>query len=361
MEIFLVGGAVRDQLLGLPIKEKDWVVVGATVTEMLAMGFKPVGKDFPVFLHPKTKEEYALARTERKVGKGYTGFIFNTNPEVTLEEDLQRRDLTINAMAESISGKLVDPYHGKSDLEQKWLRHVSPSFVEDPVRILRVARFAARYHSLGFRVAPETMELMKEMVRLGEVNALVPERVWKELEKGLAEDHPELFFEILMKANAHPILFPEINESNHVYLKKAAARYQDKQIRFAVLFHLVSPENIIKFSNRYRIPTSYKEIALLLASNFNDYLYIDTLNAKKILLFLQRLDALRREERFKKILAALEIVSDKKQTVLIESCFNAIKNIDIKPLVKAGLKGESLGLKIKEYQLAAIEKNMNKR
>lgn len=191
MKIYLVGGAVRDQVLGLPVKEKDWVVVGATVDDMLRAGYRQVGKDFPVFLHPKTGEEYALARTERKVGRGYTGFAFDAAPTVSLEEDLKRRDLTINAMAQTSTGEIIDPYHGQEDLEKKILRHVSPAFAEDPVRILRVARFNARF---GFDVAPDTLQLMRKMVAQGEVDALVAERVWKELERALLEQHPENFF-----------------------------------------------------------------------------------------------------------------------------------------------------------------------
>jgi tRNA nucleotidyltransferase (CCA-adding enzyme) len=190
MEIYLVGGAVRDKLLGKPGKDSDWVVVGSTPQEMEEQNFKPVGKDFPVFLHPETKEEYALARTERKSGKGYKGFTFHTSADITLEEDLARRDLTINAIAEDHSGKLIDPFNGKQDIEDKILRHVSPAFVEDPLRVLRVARFAARF---GFRIAPETMSLMKEISESGELDALVPERVWNELEQAMGATYPSRF------------------------------------------------------------------------------------------------------------------------------------------------------------------------
>src|SRR3990167_6080610 len=210
MKIYLVGGAVRDQLLGLPVKEQDWVVVGATIEEMLTAGYRQVGKEFPVFLHPKTGEEYALARMERKINPGYKGFTFDTSKDVTLEEDLSRRDLTINAMAETPEGELVDPFHGKKDLEQKILRHVSPAFAEDPVRILRVGRFLARYAHLGFHIAPETITLMRHMVKVGEVNALVAERVWKELERALGEKNPEKFFEALANCEALAILFPDL-------------------------------------------------------------------------------------------------------------------------------------------------------
>ena len=197
MDTYLVGGAVRDRLLGLPVRERDWVVVGATVEDMLAQGYQQVGKDFPVFLHPETHEEYALARTERKSGHGYRGFTVHADPDVTLEEDLKRRDLTINAMAETADGQLIDPFHGEEDLRNGLLRHVSPAFVEDPVRILRVARFAARFARQGFKVAHETNRLMRKMVDNGEIDYLVPERVWAELEKALHTDNPEKFFQVL--------------------------------------------------------------------------------------------------------------------------------------------------------------------
>jgi tRNA nucleotidyltransferase (CCA-adding enzyme) len=210
METYLVGGAVRDRLLGLPIREKDWVVVGASPQDMLDQGFKQVGKDFPVFLHPTTKDEYALARTERKTGHGYKGFAFHTSTDVTLEQDLKRRDLTINAMAETADGSLIDPYHGQQDLNAGLLRHVSPAFAEDPVRILRVARFAAAFAKWGFKVAHSTNSLMRKMVDDGEVSHLVAERVWAELIKALATDSPQQFFTVLRGCNALAVLFPEI-------------------------------------------------------------------------------------------------------------------------------------------------------
>ena len=203
MKIYLVGGAVRDKLLKLPVKDRDWVVVGASVEQMIEQGYKPVGRDFPVFLHPQTHEEYALARTERKTAKGYHGFEFNADPNVTLEQDLARRDLTINAMAETPEGDLIDPYHGKDDLEQGRLRHVSDAFAEDPVRILRVARFAARYHQWGFRVAHSTNRLMRQMVQSGEVDHLVAERVWAETAKAFAEKAPHRYFQVLFACDVN--------------------------------------------------------------------------------------------------------------------------------------------------------------
>jgi len=255
MKVYLVGGAVRDKRLGYDYRERDWVVVGARPEELEAQGYTPVGRDFPVFLHPRTKEEYALARTERKTGPGYTGFECHSDPGVTLEEDLERRDLTINAMAEDSEGHLIDPYGGARDLEQRLLRHVSPAFAEDPVRILRVARFAARYHHLGFRVAPQTQALMRQMVASGEVDHLVPERVWKELERALGERHPAVFIRCLRDCDALGRLLPEldalfgvpqpaehhpeIDTGEHclMALEQAGQLSQASQVRFATLLH----------------------------------------------------------------------------------------------------------------------------
>src|SRR5690606_73563 len=253
MKTYVVGGAVRDELLGLPVKDRDHVVVGATPEQMTAQGFRPVGKDFPVFLHPETHEEYALARTERKTGKGYKGFQVHAAPEVTLEEDLARRDLTINAIARSEDGEFIDPYDGRADLEHKVLRHVSPAFAEDPVRILRAARFAARFTEFG--VAPETMDLMRQMVEAGEVDALVAERVWQELAKGLMEEKPSRMFEVLRECGAlarilpeldrlwgvpqPPQHHPEIDTGVHVMMviDYAASRGYSLPVRFAALTH----------------------------------------------------------------------------------------------------------------------------
>ena len=209
--VYLVGGAVRDQLLNLPVKDRDWVIVGATPQSLIDLGYQQVGKDFPVFLHPQSKEEYALARTERKSGQGYTGFICDFSADITLEQDLIRRDLTINAMAQDLQGNLYDPYHGADDLRQRILRHVSPAFVEDPLRVLRVARFAARYHHLGFTIAPETLQLMQTLTQQGELQHLTAERVWAETEKALNEKNPEIYFETLRQVGALAVLFPELD------------------------------------------------------------------------------------------------------------------------------------------------------
>lgn len=209
--VYLVGGAVRDQLLNLPVKDRDWVIVGATPQTLIDLGYQQVGKDFPVFLHPQSKEEYALARTERKSGQGYTGFICDFSADIPLEQDLIRRDLTINAMAQDLQGNLYDPYHGADDLRQRILRHVSPAFVEDPLRVLRVARFAARYHHLGFTIAPETLQLMQTLTQQGELQHLTAERVWAETEKALNEKNPEIYFETLRQVGALALLFPELD------------------------------------------------------------------------------------------------------------------------------------------------------
>ncbi|MDD1632554.1 MAG: multifunctional CCA addition/repair protein, partial [Methylococcaceae bacterium] len=299
MEIYLVGGAVRDKLLGFPVIEKDWVVIGETPESMVKQGFRPVGKDFPVFLHPQSHDEYALARTERKTAPGYKGFAVHASPEVSLEQDLIRRDLTINAMAMTKQGQLIDPYGGQQDLENKIFRHISPAFAEDPVRILRVARFAARYKYLGFTLAEETRELMQSMVAAGEVDYLVPERVWAELLKGLKEQSPSAFFYILKDCTALEKIFPEINclfgvpqpEKYHpeidtglhcmLCLEQAAQLSTSPEVRFAALVHDlgkgITPKDIWphhygheenglhvleKLCARLRVPNSFKTLAM---------------------------------------------------------------------------------------------------
>ena len=358
MKIYLVGGAVRDQLLHLPVKEKDWVVVGATAEDMLQRGFRPVGKDFPVFLHPQTKEEYALARVERKVGRGYTGFDFIASPDVTLEEDLKRRDLTINAMAQTADGVLIDPYEGKKDLDKKLLRHVSSAFLEDPVRILRVARFAARYAYLGFTVAPETNELMKQMVVSGEVDALVSERVWKELERALAEKHPEVFFQVLDNCNALSILFPEVESVGLQALQQAVTKTADKQIRFAVLFHTIPEDKVSQLCERYRIPNDYRDLVLLVTHDKNLQLYHQAsqlVEAEQLLTFLLRLDAFRREDRFKKFLLACEIASPVSSSEWLWKCYTAAKQVNVKACIEEGFVGDALGKRINEKRIEAIQ------
>jgi tRNA nucleotidyltransferase (CCA-adding enzyme) len=341
MEIYAVGGAVRDELMGLPVKDRDWVVVGATPQDMLAQGFLPVGRDFPVFLHPQTHEEYALARTERKTAPGYTGFAFHAEPGVTLEQDLTRRDLTINAMAKDAAGAIIDPHGGRADLAARVLRHVALAFAEDPVRILRVARFAARF--TGFSVAAETMQLMRDMVAAGEVDALVPERVWQELARGLMEARPSRMFDVLRECGALARLLPEldalwgvpqradyhpeIDTGVHVMMviDMSARLAAALPARFAALTHDLgkgrTPADILPrhhghearsvtmveaICERLRVPTDCRDVARLAARFHGDMHRVAELRPETRLTLLERCDALRRPERFELILVACE-------------------------------------------------------
>lgn len=358
MKIYLVGGAVRDQLLNLPVKERDYVVVGATVADMLSQGYRQVGKDFPVFLHHKTKEEYALARTERKTGRGYTGFSFDASPQVTLEEDLKRRDITINAIAQDLDTKrLIDPYGGKADLDKKILRHVSSAFVEDPVRILRVARFAARFAELGFTVAPETIELMKAMVQEGEVDALVAERVWKELERALAEKHPEKFFEVLKECGADAVLFDQQKDAfNLKALIRSVELSPESSVRFAALLQNQTEMQIKTLCDRYRIPTDYRELALLVARFCSQYQHATQLSAEELLNLLQSVDAFRRKDRFENFLLVCEACSDNSSSPFLTSCYQVAKAVDVKECINADTSGEEIKKKLLEKRKEMIEK-----
>lgn len=339
MKIYIVGGAVRDELLGRPNADRDYVVVGATPQAMQAEGYRPVGKDFPVFLHPATNEEYALARTERKSGHGYHGFTFHAAPDVTLEEDLARRDLTINAMARGVDGELIDPYCGQRDLQGKILRHVGPAFAEDPVRILRIARFAARFSD--FSVAPETLALMRGMVASGEVDHLVAERVWQELAKGLMEDKPSRLFDVLRDCHALARLLPEVDAlfgvaqradyhpeidtgiHTMMVLDQSARRRLPLPVRFAALTHdlgkALTPPAILprhlgheersfslteKLSARLRVPNDCRDLALLMARYHGVIHRAVELKASTIVSLLEKTDALRRPERFSQLLDA---------------------------------------------------------
>ncbi len=353
MKIYLVGGAIRDKLLGLPIREKDWVVVGATAADMQHLGFQQVGKDFPVFLHPETHEEYALARTERKIGRGYTGFEFNASPSVTLEEDLKRRDITINAMAETKSGMLIDPYQGQVDLKNKLLRHVSAAFAEDPVRILRVARFAARFN---FTVAKTTLSLMQEMVKNGEINALVAERVWKELERALVEKYPEYFFKVLADCGALDILFPYLHNqpAGFAALLKASSLSAKASIRLAALFHAVDEKNARDFCERYRLPVAYRELVQLVIRNLSDYQTAEKLSAEEILHFLQKADAFRRKTRFQDLLKACEAASLQSLTDFWLKCYQVALSIDITQ-ISTNYQGLEIADRIKASRILAID------
>lgn len=347
MKIYLVGGAVRDEILGLPVQEKDWVVVGSHPEAMLAQGFIPVGKEFPVFLHPKTKDEYALARTERKTGKGYKGFVFHADPSVTLEEDLARRDLTINAIAKDEQDNLIDPFHGKQDLENKLFRHVSAAFAEDPVRILRLARFAARFND--FKVDPKTNELMQSMVAQGEVDALVPERVWQEFEKALGYVEPTRFFVILNNCGALEKLFPELIQIPNFDLPPK------KIVRFAILLNHLSLNQIEHLCNRYRVPNEYSDLAKLSVKLKADYLALN--DPKSILDFLLSADALRRKTRFDDLLAVYDVTlkNTAEKNAILENAFTAIKNLDIKTLQDQGLKGQDFATALYELRLKTLE------
>ena len=311
MKVYLVGGSVRDELLGLEVQDRDYVVVGASPDEMLAKGFRPVGADFPVFLHPETHEEYALARTERKTGPGYKGFTVHAAPDVTLEDDLKRRDLTINAMARAGDGTLVDPYSGERDLRAGILRHVSEAFAEDPVRILRVARFAARF---GFAVAPETLELMRRMVASGEADALVAERVWQELSRGLMEKRPSRMIAVLRECGALARVLPELDRSFAQpdapdrlaqRLDCAGDRGYALAVRFALLVVDVDPDQVAALSERVNAPNDCRELARLAACEREEILRRD-LDTDSTLSLLERADAFRRAERLDRLLEVAE-------------------------------------------------------
>ena len=343
MQVYLVGGAVRDHLLGHPYHEKDYVVVGATPAQMLDLGYQPVGKDFPVFLHPQTKEEYALARTERKSGTGYHGFEFHTDVSVTLEQDLIRRDLTINAMAMDDAGQVYDPYGGQQDLENRILRHVSDAFIEDPLRVLRIARFAARYTSAGFVIADETLALMQRLTETGELNALTPERVWKETSRALSERHADVYFEVLRQCGALKVLFPEIDAlygipqrpeyhpeidcgiHTMMSLQQACRQNYSLDVRFAVLVHdlgkaltpleelprhIMHEERGIKPVNdlcdRLKVPTYTKQLALAVCKEHLKCHQAFNLKPGTLWRLLQRLDVLRRPERVEAFVQACE-------------------------------------------------------
>ncbi len=304
MRIYLVGGAVRDQLLGLPISERDWVVVGSSPRQLLDLGYQTVGRDFPVFLHPETGEEYALARTERKTGVGYHGFSFHYDPKVTLEEDLLRRDLTINAMARSAEGKLIDPYGGRRDLERRVLRHVSPAFDEDPLRALRAARFAARFHELGFRIAKETSERMRAIAESGELDALTPERVFQELRRALMEPNPETFVSALAKCGAWQTVFPLLSDPVTVArtLRAAAQAKISPTARFACLsWH---SRDVEAWCDAIRAPRALAKAGALLRRLFPVWADLDPEDPAAVLALLESLDATRRPEQFEDFSAA---------------------------------------------------------
>jgi tRNA nucleotidyltransferase (CCA-adding enzyme) len=403
MQVYCVGGAVRDELLGLSVQDRDFVVVGTTPTEMELAGYKPVGKDFPVFLHPNTRDEYALARTERKTAKGYKGFQVHADPDVTLEQDLARRDLTINAIAKDESGHLIDPYSGIQDLKDKVLRHVSPAFSEDPVRILRAARFAARF--IDFDVAPATMNLMREMVEKGEVDALVPERVWQEISKGLMEEKPSRMFEVLRACGALKKIMPELDAlwgvpqpANHhpeidtgvhvmMVIDYAASKQYQLPVRFAALMHDLgkgkTPKDLLPrhigheqrsvdllqvLCKRLRVPNDCKELAHIVAKFHGKVHQVEEMRPETLLKFLVETDAIRQPERFGDFLLACECdirgragyetqVFEKADLLL--SLLKAASEVDAGAVAKLQDTPDKIKQAVYEARLNALEQALN--
>ena len=354
MKTYLVGGAVRNELLGLPVHERDWVVVGGSVSEMIKQGFRQVGKSFPVFLHPQTNEEYALARTERKIGSGYKGFEFNATASVTIEEDLRRRDLTVNAIAKTPDGELIDPYGGLNDIKLKILRHVSPAFVEDPVRLLRVARFAAQFAHLGFTVSPETIKLMKHMVDHGEVDHLVPERVWQELELSLKSAQPPFFFKVVVDCHALSVLFPQLRNMNA--LERAVAVTEDVSVRFAALFLEVDRDAVSAFCRLYKIPSLYQDLALLCARHYEAFVASLAATPRQLLDLLVMLDVFRREQRFEKFLLVCQLYlgGGKEQATALRQAYRLCSEVSVQKLVAQGKTGLELAQLIDQARLNVL-------
>ena len=401
MQIYKVGGAVRDRLLGRPISEVDWVVVGASAEQMLELGYRPVGADFPVFLHPQTGEEYALARTERKSGHGYGGFTFHASPDVTLEQDLIRRDLTVNAMAEDDQGNLIDPYNGQQDLEARILRHVSPAFAEDPLRVLRVARFAARYAPLGFSVAPETLMLMRQLAESGELAHLTAERSWKEISRALMEPRPDVFVQVLRDCGALAALLPEVDDlfgvpqpqahhpeidtGEHVLsvLRQCAEHDQPLNVRWASLLHDVgkglTPEDqwprhiaheqkglrlIQAINERCKAPRDCAELAMLVGEFHTHGHRALELRPSTLLELLQRFDVFRRPQRFAEFVAACEMDArgrlgleqrEYPQGAYLLGAAEAARQVPVKPLLEKGFKGAELGEALNRERLQALK------
>jgi len=401
MQIYLVGGAVRDALLNIKIKDKDWVVVGSTPAELINLGYSQVGADFPVFLHPKTKEEHALARTERKSGSGYQGFICDFNPDITLEEDLLRRDLTINAMAQNNDGSLVDPYNGQQDIKEKKLRHVSEAFAEDPLRVLRVARFAARFAHLGFTIADETLTLMQDIAASGELNHLTPERVWQETERALGESQPWVYFQVLRDCHALEIIFPELDrlfgvpqpEKHHpeidcgihtlMVLEQASRLSDDICIRWASLLHDLGkgltrdellPSHhgheqtgealVIELNQRLKTPNDFKDLSRLVCVYHTHVHRAFELKPQTLLKFFNKIDLWRKPERLQQILIACKADSrgrtgfedvEYAQVEYITKIANACLEISAKKFVEEGKHGKAIGEAMAAERLKVIK------
>ena len=407
MKVYLVGGAVRDQLLGLPVKDRDWIMVGAVPATLLSLGYQQVGKDFPVFLNPKTKEEYALARTERKAGAGYTGFICDFSSTITLEQDLIRRDLTVNAMAQSEDGEIIDPYGGKQDLDNRILRHISPAFSEDPLRVLRVARFAARYHSLGFKIASETLALMVELAQSEELQHLTAERVWLETEKALNEKNPEIYFETLHKTGALRVLFPEIdalygvpNPVKHhpevdsfihtmLVLKQAVNLTENNPIlnksavRFAAICHdlgkALTPQNILphhygheqagikptrSLCKRLKVPSYFQELAEL-TCEFHTHIHkAFELRAETVITLFNRFDVWRKPQRFQEFLQVCLADTrgrtgfenkDYPQIDYINQLLQAANEVDVQQVIADGFEKQEIRNELTKRRILAVK------
>lgn len=400
MQVFLVGGAVRDKLLNYPVKDKDWLVTGATIEDMLENGYQQVGSDFPVFLHPKTKQEYALARKEKKSGVGYTGFVCDFSPDVSVEDDLSRRDLTINAMAEDEQGRIIDPFGGQEDLNNKILRHVSPAFVEDPLRVLRVARFAARYHHLGFSIAPKTLELMETITNSDELSNLTAERVWEETRRALTERHPEVYFQILRQVKALKALFPEldclwgvpnpakwhpeIDTGIHtmMVLQQARLLTQDTVIRFAALVHdlgkgLTPSEDwphhhgheklgikpIKQLCQRLKIPNEYKALALIM-SEFHTHCHrAFELKPSTIVDMFNKMDVWRKPQRFVDFLTTCKADlrgrtgfenEPYQQADYLYQAYVTLSEIEVRNIIEAGFKGKDIQLELYKQRVSML-------
>lgn len=400
MQIFLVGGAVRDKLLKYPVKDCDWVVTGATVEQMLSLGFQQVGKDFPVFLHPESKQEHALARKEKKSGVGYTGFVCDFSPEVTLEEDLLRRDLTINAMAEDADGTIIDPYNGQQDLAEKRLRHVSPAFSEDPLRVLRVARFAARYAHLDFSIADETLELMRNISNTGELQTLTPERVWEETRRAITELSPSVFFETLREVGALKELFPELDclwgvpnpEKWHpeidtgihtmMVLQQACLLSDETEVRYAALVHDLGKgctpseqwphhrgheklglKPIKALSDRLKVPNDYRNLALIVSEYHTHCHRAFELKPSTMIKMFDAIDAWRRPERFLKFLTVCKADMrgrtgfeqvEYPQTDYLEQAFNIARGVNVKEIVELGFTGKEIKSELTSRRVIAL-------
>ncbi|HHF4672651.1 TPA: multifunctional CCA addition/repair protein [Haemophilus influenzae] len=407
MKVYLVGGAVRDQLLDLPVKDRDWIVVGTYPATLLSLGYQQVGKDFPVFLNPKTKEEYALARTERKSSTGYTGFICDFSPTITLEQDLIRRDLTINAMAQSEDGEIIDPYGGKQDLENRILRHISPAFSEDPLRVLRVARFAARYHSLGFKIASETLALMAELAQSGELQHLTAERIWLETEKALNEKNPEIYFETLHKTGALSVLFSEIDALHGVpnpvkhhpevdsfihtmlVLKQAVNLTENNPIlnksavRFAAICHdlgkALTPQNILphhygheqagikptrSLCKRLKVPSYFQELAEL-TCEFHTHIHkAFELRAETVITLFNRFDVWRKSQRFQEFLQVCLAdtrgrtgfeTKDYPQIDYINQLLHSANEVDVQQVIADGFEKQAIKNELTKRRILAVK------